>query len=395
MLHKLIDHSPDLKRLRDEGFEIRVEGAHVLVGHIPYVNSSKEVCYGTFVADLTIAGEKTGTPRDHVIYFIGEQPCHKDGTVITALVHGQNKTMIGEGIEIDRSFSNKPANGYPDYYEKFTTYINIISGPAQSLDSSVKSQTYRLVESENTDSPLNYPDTNSSRAQISILSERFKGQRIGILGMGGTGSYLLDFIAKTPVNEIHIFDNDDFLLHNAFRAPGAPTTEILKEIKSKVDYYSEIYSRMHRGIKPHNEFITELNLHKLDNLHFVFICIDRGAIKKEIVQYLSNRKIGFIDVGIGIEASENGSLLGMLRVTSSVNGNSEHIFNKGRISFAEATEADLYNQNIQIAELNALNACLAIIKWKKMAGFFFDAEKEKHSLFSIDDNSIINDDIEA
>jgi ThiF family len=395
MLHKLIDHSPDLKKLRDEGFEIRIKGAHVLVDHVPYVNSSKEICYGTFVADLTIAGEKAGVPRDHVIYFVGEQPCHKDGTVITALVHGQGKTMIGESIEIDRSFSNKPPNGYPDYYQKFTTYINIISGPAQSLDSTAKAQTYRLVESVDTDSPLNYPDTNSSRAQISVLSERFKEKRIGIIGMGGTGSYILDFIAKTPVSEIHLFDKDEFLLHNAFRAPGAPTPEVLKEIKSKVDYFSDIYSKMHRGIRPHNEFIGEQNLHKLDSLNFVFICVDRGGIKRQIIEYLTERKIGFVDVGIGIEASENGSLLGMLRVTSSENGSSDHIFNKSRISFADATEADLYSQNIQIAELNALNACLAIIKWKKMAGFFFDAERERHSLFSIEDNSIINDDVEA
>jgi len=395
MSHRLIDHSPDLKRLRDEGFEIKIKGAHVLVDHVPYLNSYKEICYGTFVSDLTIAGNKAGVPRDHVIYFIGEQPCHKDGTVITALVHGQGKTVIGEGIEIDRSFSNKPPNGYPDYYEKFTTYINIVSGPAQSLDGSAKAQTFRLVESENPDSPLQYPDTNSSRAQISALSEKFRGQKIGIVGMGGTGSYILDFASKTPVSEIHIFDKDEFLLHNAFRAPGAPTTEVLRDIKSKVDYFGETYSRMHRGIKSHNEFISEANLNQLDCLNFVFICIDRGGVKKLIIQYLTDRKIGFVDVGIGIEASENGSLLGMLRVTSGIDGNSDHIFNKGRISFADATDADLYSKNIQIAELNALNACFAIIKWKKITGFFFDAEKEKHSLFSIEDNSIINEDIET
>jgi len=395
MLHKLIDHSPDLKRLRDEGFEVRIKGTHVLVGNVPYVNPNMEVCYGTLVTDLTIAGEKTGAPRDHVIYFIGDQPCHKDGSIITAIVHGQNKTLIADGIEIDRSFSNKPANGYPDYYQKFTTYINIISGPAQSIDGSAKAQTFRLVESEDPDSSLNYPDTNSSRAQISTLTAKLKGKRIGIVGMGGTGSYILDFVSKTPVSEIHLFDKDEFLLHNAFRAPGAPTIDVLKEIKSKVNYFSDIYSRMHKGIKAHNEYITNLNLSKLENLNFVFICIDKGSVKKEIINYLTDHKIGFIDVGIGIEISENGSLLGMLRVTSCTDGKSNHIFSKGRISFAEANEEDLYRKNIQIAELNALNASLAIIKWKKLNGFFYDAEKEKHSLYSIEDNSIINDDIEA
>jgi ThiF family len=395
MLHKLIDHSPDLKRLRDEGFEVGIKGTYILVGHVPYVNQNREVCYGTLVTDLTVAGEKAGIPRDHVIYFVGDQPCHKDGTVITALLHGQNKTQIADGIEIDRSFSNKPPNGYPDYYQKFTTYINIISGPAQSIDNSAKAQTFRLIDFEDTDSPLNYPDTNSSRAQINSLVSKLRGHKIGIIGMGGTGSYLLDFISKTLVNEIHLFDKDEFLLHNAFRAPGAAKAEALKNITSKVNYFSEIYSIMHKGIKAHNEYITSENLNKLENLHFVFICIDKGSLKKEIINYLTERKIGFIDVGMGIEISEKGTLLGMLRVTTGVDGNSDHIFNKSRISFAEPSDADLYSQNIQIAELNALNAALAIIKWKKLYGIFFDAEKEKHSLYSIEDNSIINDDVET
>jgi hypothetical protein len=37
-------------------------------------------------------------------------------------------------------------------------------------------------------------------------------------GLGGTGSYILDLVSKTPVNEILLFDSDDFLQHNAFRS---------------------------------------------------------------------------------------------------------------------------------------------------------------------------------
>ena len=65
---------------------------------------------------------------------------------------------------------------------------------------------------------------------------------------------------------------------------------------------------------------------------------------------------------------------------------------KERISFSEGNEHDEYRQNIQIAELNALNASLAVIKWKKICGFYYDIDKEMHSLYAIDDNSIINDD---
>jgi hypothetical protein len=39
----------------------------------------------------------------------------------------------------------------------------------------------------------------------------------------------LDFVAKTPVEEIHLFDSDVFLQHNAFRAPGAINKERFSE----------------------------------------------------------------------------------------------------------------------------------------------------------------------
>ena len=111
-------------------------------------------------------------------------------------------------------------------------------------------------------SVFKYPDTNSSRANIEYLNRKFENQKIAIIGMGGTGSYMLDQIAKTPVQEIHIFDGDIFQLHNAFRSPGAISSEKL-EMEcglKKVDYYYEMYSNMHNGIKPHAKYITSENI---------------------------------------------------------------------------------------------------------------------------------------
>ena len=51
---------------------------------------------------------------------------------------------------------------------------------------------------------------------------------------------------------------------------------------------------------------------------------------------------------------------------------------------------DAYRQNIQIADLNALNAALAVIRWKKFCGFYVDLEQEHQSNFTIDGNIITN-----
>ena len=50
MLHILINHSPDLKKLRDEGYDLEVRSGHLLVKDVRYVNSHKKVARGVLGA---------------------------------------------------------------------------------------------------------------------------------------------------------------------------------------------------------------------------------------------------------------------------------------------------------------------------------------------------------
>lgn len=118
----------------------------------------------------------------------------------------------------------------------------------------------RFVESDSPDDIFNYADTASSRAGIMAVSRKLEIATIAIVGLGGTGSYVLDLVAKTPVREIHLFDADKFLQHNAFRSPGAPSVGELRAIPLKVSYLKERYARMHRGITAHDEFVDETNV---------------------------------------------------------------------------------------------------------------------------------------
>ena len=105
--------------------------------------------------------------------------------------------------------------------------------------------------------PFVFMETASSRAGITRLNERLSGDSIGIVGLGGTGSYILDYVSKTRVAEIHLFDGDRFKQHNAFRAPGPTTTEELDARPTKVQLYSQRYARMRNGIVAH-EFDVEI-----------------------------------------------------------------------------------------------------------------------------------------
>ena len=62
----------------------------------------------------------------------------------------------------------------------------------------------------------------------------------------------------------------------------------------------------------------------------------------------------------------------------------------GIISFADEADNE-YSSNIQIADLNDLNALHAIMKWKKYYGFLNDQIMELNSTYSINVNTIFND----
>jgi tRNA A37 threonylcarbamoyladenosine dehydratase len=395
MSNTLIDHSPDLKRLRDEGYEVETRGAFLLVHNVPYVNASREIKRGTLVSPLTLSTPtRAGKPGDHVIHFTGDQPCNWDGSVIQSLPHpNPGPKVLDEKniISTKCSFSNRPKDDFPDYYEKVISYIGVICAPAFAIDPNVTPRTFKPIESTDPNYVFKYLDTNSSRAEIIAITAKLENQKLGIIGLGGTGSYVLDFVAKTPVLEIHLFDGDDYFVHNAFRTPGATSIDKFGPNLKKVSYLASIYSNLHKYIIPHAEFLTSENLSLLPVFSFVFVCIDDGPAKKALIDYLIAIGTPFVDCGIGVEAKDN-CLGGLVRVTTGTASKHDHI--QQRISFKELGNDD-YAQNIQIAELNALNAALAVIKWKKQLGFYHDQEHEHNTLYDLNVNKLMNDETVA
>ncbi|MDQ2771425.1 MAG: ThiF family adenylyltransferase [Bacteroidota bacterium] len=389
-----INLSPDLQRLRDEGYHLEIAAGFLLIRDVPYVTPGKTIERGTLVSALTLAGNIATRPADHVAHFIGQHPCSREGVPLTKLVNQSQDQLLAPGIIANHLFSSKPAAGYPDYYEKMTRYINLVANPAASLDDTATARTFPVIEDTAQESVFTYLDTASSRARIAAVSNKLAGGKIAIIGLGGTGAYVLDLLAKTPVQEIHLFDGDVFSQHNAFRSPGAASMEVLRSSPRKVDYFYEQYSRMHRHLFPHPEYVEEDNIHKMSEMSFVFLCLDKGAAKQGIVRYLETVGISFVDVGMGVYLNAAANALGgIVRVTTSTPQQRQHVHDSQRISFGDAAGGNEYQQNIQIADLNALNAALAVIKWKKLCGFYLDLEKEHHSTYTIDGNSTLNEDL--
>ena len=78
-------------------------------------------------------------------------------------------------------------------------------------------------------------------------------------------------------------------------------------------------------------------------------------------------------------------------VTTSTANKRDHL--RSRTAFSDGEAPNEYSQNVQISELNALNAALAVIKWKKLCGYFDDVMNEHYCAYTIRSNQLISEDL--
>lgn len=394
MCPKPIVHDPVIMRLQAEKYEMEVRNGHLLAHSIPYVTAQKEVKLGILITDLNGNIGTLGRPADHQVWFVGEYPCKHTGVPIEAIRHTSGSFKLFDGLEAQHRFSNKPAEGFLDYYSKMKSYITIISSEAAALDPDATPCTGNIIMPAEENSVFRYWDSASSRANILAVSEKLAMEKVAIIGLGGTGSYVFDLIAKTPIREIHLFDGDVFEQHNAFRSPGAASITTLENNPSKVDYFTNVYDSMRTGIVPHNGFVTDENVGDLAGFGFVFLCVDSGLARKIISGYLRSQGIPFIDVGMDLMLiPEDMKLFGTCRATYCSATKSDH-FDKHAPQGPDSND-DLYRTNIQVADLNALNATLAVIKWKQCCEFYADHYDVHHTTFSIDSHSLTRDEVKG
>lgn len=382
---------PDLDRLQKEGYAVEVCHGHVLVHSVPYVTAQREVKRGIVITELNGNIGQLGAPANHQVWFAGEYPCHSGGKLIESIRHTTQRYELWPGFVAQHRFSNKPTGGYPDYYSKLTSYISIISNEAKMIEPEADPRTFEVIVSNEEDSVFNYWDSASARVNILAVSEKLTMNRIAIIGLGGTGAYVLDLVTKTPVHEIHLYDGDLFSQHNAFRSPGAASIEELEEGLTKVEYHRRKYSAMRTGIYAHDTYIDEDNLDQLEDFDFVFICVDKGPVRKLLSEFLLEQGIPFIDVGMQLHIlPEENSIYGTCRVTLCTPEKNDHFAT--RVSTSD-DEDGLYESNIQVADMNALNASLAVMKWKQTCGFYQDLRQVHQTTYSINNNSLTKDEL--
>ena len=200
MFHQLASHNDDLQRLLDKGYAVAVDSNHLAVRDIPYLDAEGGLQTGAIVAKLEFIDQVRVTQTDHQVYFAGSVPYGLDGNPIPNLGGGSTTIDLSEAcsdVVVQRSFSNKPRDTgrFADFFHKIESYVAIISGPATEAHGATP-YTFRFVEEAPTDSVFKFHDTLTTRAEITDLAAKFTDDVIAIIGLGGTGAYVLDLPGK-------------------------------------------------------------------------------------------------------------------------------------------------------------------------------------------------------
>lgn len=388
MSHALANHNEDINQLVEKGYAVGMDSDYLVVRDVPYLNEQSELSFGAIVTKLSfVKNDVIGPPDDHQIFFCGSHPHNIDGSRIANLGGGATQLQLADtSLVVERSFSNKPPEGFSNFFDKIENYIKIISGPAMQRDD-VTPLTHRHYDSPENDSVFKFRDTLTSRAEIGDLTAKFENEVVVIIGLGGTGGYLLDFLVKTPVREIRGFDADHFLIHNAFRSPGQMNEDELGVAKAAV--YNNRYKNFRTGLTLETKYIDSMSHDEVAGATFAFVCVDKGTSRSGIFDLLIEKRIPFIDVGMGLNR-KRGSLSGMARTTYYHPDQAEKLREMQLAETADDPD-DLYRNTVQISELNALNASLAILRYKQLRGFYQDDAAYNHFLMRFNDLHIVGE----
>ncbi len=383
MLPTLVSRNDDIRRLVERGYAAAFDNNHLVVRDIPYLDEKLDLQWAAIVTQLVFTDTETVKMQNHQVAFSGTAPHGLTGAPIPNLGDSSHTIPLSDAapvVVVQRQFSNKPEAGYVDFFDKIERYVTIISGPAIERYG-VTPYTFRTYEAAPDTSVFKIRDTLTTLAEIGDLAATFADEVVAIIGLGGTGAYVLDFMVKTPVKEIRGFDADDFHVHNAFRSPGRLTQDELGQAKTEV--YTARYENFRHGLTLQAAYIDENSDAELAGVTFAFVCVDKGSSRAKIIDLLVAKNIPFIDVGMGLNR-KRGPIAGSMRATYFAADKGGEVREQQLVPTHD-TQDDIYKTNIQIGELNAVNAGLAVLLYKKQRGFYVDDDPFYHLLFELGD----------
>ncbi len=367
------NHEDQLAEVLQAGFDCSVEDDTLAVGLIPYRLSDGGIGHGSLICHLNRIGDDIAAPTDHTVAWVGDEvPHRRDGGPMDSLIIDQSRSTWSNGVTSVCVMSRRGPKPYPNYGQKMLTYIRLI---AREAATNWRLASPGVIEVKDASLLVDH-EAGLNRSRVGHLNALLAKENVAVIGAGGTGAHIVDLVSKSNVQQIDIYDPDHVSLHTQLRWPGIIERCIVEDKMNKAEYLAALYARRtNRNIRGHPFAIGKNNLTYLREKTMVFVAIDKGSSRREILTSLAGSGLNFIDCGIDLQGTD-GPLTASLRI---IRCQAEECAEK-RTELAmlapsggNAGDDDLYTQNIQTGEMNSLNAALAVIAWKQGIEFYRDA----------------------
>lgn len=322
---------------RKVGYTVSRTSESVVAEGVPYRKADRQIGHCRVIV---LAEPSSDKPR---LGYAGVPHTARVEGVEDGVVYNMDGTEIGNQVgkgsdwcilSIKKGTTESPGE-YEDVWEQLLRYVYVISegGAAE-------------------------------RAKMEEWRAKLEKEVVGIVGLGGTGSYILDLVSKTGIERIIVWDGDSLEERNMRRGVGPEKRLHEKLGQNKAQVLGEEYTDQKCEIEFHPHNFTEEDKGTLQKASFLFIAVDRQE-SREVVQMVAEQiGMAYIDVGLGLRVEEGVVTGGCQVVLSNGEGGREReLINVGGVAGGEQAY-----RMVLVSEMHALNAALAVIKWRRFRG---------------------------
>lgn len=209
-------------------------------------------------------------------------------------------------------------------------------------------------------------------------------EHVAIIGLGGVGAWIADFVVKASPREVHGWDYDCIEPKNILRMPGGLDPNVWIG-RPKADWYQETYSLIHTNVRGHNVKVLPESVQGItEGITFAFVAVDDADDRMMVCDTLANAGIPFVVVGLSPVRKEKRVRVSMRIVTAHVGVSSwreaiPHVGQAGQDDYGSLDLPDVYSAA----------AGWAIQSWRKMRGQFWQEKREECLDYSASDQSLI------
>lgn len=207
---------------------------------------------------------------------------------------------------------------------------------------------------------------------------------VAIIGLGGVGAWIADYVVKADPQEVHGWDYDCIEPKNILRMPGGLDPGVWIE-RPKAEWFQETYSLIHTNVHGHNVKVLPENMHEvIEGTTFAFVAVDDADDRMMVCDTLANAAISFVVAGLSLVRKDKRVKVSMRIVTAHVGVSS---WREAIPQVGQAGQDDY--GSLDLPDVYSMAAGWAIQSWRKIRGQFWQEQREECLDYSARDQSLI------